>query len=348
MHSQGEISPEVVDCFAGREDICGVLVGVGADVAHTERTDAGCGEIDGTEDDHLAVGGQFGKPCDKPTVGVLDRAADLTLNIDCGFSGVEAVEDRAEGDSGAAVLFDGWDCGGIAGELDLYGSAFGDKVLSGEFNQNFNIFLSNVDIILTAHHAKTEPGYTTSQLQPPVTGSNRVGNGLGPSARLEGVGFEVGVYSGNGEGQLGDERLETDDGAVAYFDCQPVDGRVYYAILVVRFLAVEDSTAEGELRIQIHNPPIVLLESRSSRIRSHVDKLVGHADRRSGLEQNSSAVWFVESGDAFGHHIDEHVEGRQVKLTLDVGGDVEGGYLQGEIYVDLFGRGRFHLGEEET
>ena len=188
------------------------------------------------------------------------------------------------------MLFDGWDCGGVAGELDLYGSVFGDEVLSGKFNQNFNIFLSNVDIILTPHHAKTEPGYTTSQLQPPVTGSNRVGNGLGPSARLEGVDLEVGVNSGDREGQLGDERLKTDDATVAYFDCQPVDGRVYDAVLVVRLLAVSYGTAEGKLRIQIHNPPIVLLEARSRSVGSHVDILVGHADGCSCLEQNTRTV----------------------------------------------------------
>ena len=46
-----------------------------------------------------------------------------------------------------------------------------------------------------------------------------------------------------------DEGLETDDSAVAYFDCQPVDGRVYYTILVVRLLAVGYGTIEGKLRI---------------------------------------------------------------------------------------------------
>ena len=51
------------------------------------------------------------------------------------------------------------------------------NMLGGKSNQNFNIFLANVDNILTTDHAKTEPNNGTSQLQPPVTGSHRVVNG---------------------------------------------------------------------------------------------------------------------------------------------------------------------------
>lgn len=117
------------------------------------------------------------------------------------------------------MLLDGGDSGGIVGELDFNGASFGDFMLNGKADKDFHVLLSNIQFVLNTHDLIVEVGDDSSQFEPPVVGSEGVGDGFGPSAGDEGVGLEGGIGSGDGEGELGEEGLEGDEGAIADFDC---------------------------------------------------------------------------------------------------------------------------------
>jgi hypothetical protein len=93
------------------------------------------------------------------------------------------------------MLFDGWDSGGVVGELDLDAAAFGDEMLGGELDQYFDIFLTDVEVVLVTHHTKTKSSDCSSEFEPSVVGSDGVGDGLGPSALHEGIHQEGSIDS---------------------------------------------------------------------------------------------------------------------------------------------------------
>ena len=114
-----------------------------------------------------------------------------------------------------------------------------------------------------------------------------------------------------------DERLKVDKSAIADLDCQPVDSGVDDAILIVRLLAVVDATGEGELRVKVDNPPIILDEGVGS-IGSHVDILTGLSDSSSSLEKACGAINLIAISNTSGQHIKKHVVSGVIKLTLNV------------------------------
>ena len=128
----GEVGVEVVDGFGVVEGAGGILVGVGADVAHSESVDGHCWEINDAVDNYLAASWEGVKTGDDPRVGVLHCASDLALDVGCRFAGVVTVEDGAHGDSGPAVSFDGGYVNVAVRKLYLNGSSDWYHVLDFE------------------------------------------------------------------------------------------------------------------------------------------------------------------------------------------------------------------------
>ena len=112
--------------------------------------------------------------------------------------------------------------------------------------------------------------------------------------------------------------MKRDDRAIANFHCEPVDCWINDAILIERLLAVVDVAAEGELRIKVDDPPVIL-EKGASGIRGNVKVLIGHADFGSCLKENGATVDLIPFGDATCHHINEHVVFCLIEWTFDVG-----------------------------
>ena len=245
------------------------------------------------------------------------------------------------------MLFDGGHGGGVVGELDHDAASFGHHVLGSEPDQNLYVFLANVEFVLGADNLEGEGGDGASEFEPAVVSGEGVGDGFGPPAGPEGVGFEGGVDSGDGDGPFRDEGLEADDGAVANFDGKPVDGGVDDAVLVVGLVAAVDAAGEGEVGVHIDDPPVVLGEGPAG-VGGDVEVLIGFADRGSRLEEDRVGVELVSVGDAFGQHVEEHVVFGVVKLAFDVGGDCDCIDFQGEIDVDLFYAGVFDFGDEDA
>ena len=183
------------------------------------------------------------------------------------------------------MLFDGGYGGGIVGELDHDTASFGHHVLGSEPDQHLNVFLANIKFVLGADDLEGKGGDGASELEPAVVAGEGVSDGFRPPAGAEGEGFEGGVNSGYGDGPFRYEGLETDDGAVADFDGQPVDGGVYNAVLVVGLVAAVDVAGEGEVGVHVDDPPVMLGEG-PPRIRGYVEILVGFAHRCSRLEEN--------------------------------------------------------------
>lgn len=164
-----------------------------------------------------------------------------------------------------------------------------------------------------------EVGDDSSEFEPACVGSEGVGDDFRISSGQEGVGLESRVSAGNGEGQLSDVGLEGDEAAVTDLDCQPVDGGVDDAVLIEGLLAVVDSAAEGELGIQVNNPPIVF-NKRTLAVGGHTEVLIGHAYFGSSLEEHSAAVDFIPWGSGTADHINEHVVAGFVEGTLLIRG----------------------------
>ena len=183
------------------------------------------------------------------------------------------------------MLFDGGYSCGVVGELDHDTASFGHHVLSSEPDQHLYIFLANVEFVLGADYLEGEGGDGTSEFEPAVVSGEGVGDCFGPPAGAEGVGFEGGINSGDGDGPFGDKGLETDDGTVADFDGEPVDGGVDDTVLVVGLVAAVDVAGEGEVGVHVDDPPVMLGEG-PPRIRGYVEILVGFAHRCSRLEEN--------------------------------------------------------------
>ena len=347
LNLKGEVDEEVVNGSGGCEGVGAVLVLVGGDIAHAQGVDGDSWEIDPPEDNDLTVGRQFSKTSDDPRVSILDNTANLALNVHCGFSGIVAVKSGPHGHGRSAVLFDGGYGCGVVGELDHDTASFGHHVFGSEPDQHLYVFLADVEFVLGAYNFKGEGGDGSSELEPAVVSGEGVGDGFRPPARSEGVGFEGGIDSGDGDGPFGNEGLETDDGAVANFDGQPVDGGIDDAVLIVGLVAAVDIAGEGEVGVHVDDPPIMLGEGPPG-VRGYVEVLVGLTHRGSRLEEDRVGVKFISIGDAFGQHVEEHVVFCVIKLTLNVGGD---GYcidFEDEINVNLFYAGIFDFGEEDT
>lgn len=78
------------------------------------------------------------------------------MKIDCRFASIEAVELGAHGDSGAAVLFDGWDGCRVVGELHFNGASFGNLMLYFKADEYLNIFLTNIEFVLRSNNLIVE------------------------------------------------------------------------------------------------------------------------------------------------------------------------------------------------
>lgn len=113
---------------------------------------------------------------------------------------------------------------------------------------------------------------------------------------MEGKARESGISSRDGDGQLGNNRLKGEDGAVADLDSQPVDGGIDDAVLVERGEAVVNGTTERELRVQINDKPIVAVESVQS-IRSNVEVSVRLPHARTWLEENRRTIGLISIRD---------------------------------------------------
>ena len=127
----------------------------------------------------------------------MDWTANLPLNIYRRFASIITIECWTHTDSWSAVLLDCWDSGWVVGELDLYTATFRDQMFCGEFDKNFNIFLTDIQIILITHYLNAEGTDGSPNLKPSVIGSNSVGDSLLPSATHEGVSLEVCINSGD-------------------------------------------------------------------------------------------------------------------------------------------------------
>ena len=346
LHLKREISEQIVNSFSIVEGIGAILVGVSHHISHSKSIDRHCREIDPTEDDDLTIGRQFCKTSNYPRITVLNNTADFSLNIDWRFSCIVSVQSGTHGDCWSAMLLDGWDCCCVVGELDLNASSFGDYVLSSECYQDFNVFLTNVEFVLRTNYLKCKIRNSSSQLQPSVVFSKSVGDGLGPPARSEGENLEGSINPWDGNGQFSDKRLKTDNGTIANFNSQPVNGGIDDAILVVRLLTVIDITWKRELRIQVNNPPVMLSKGPSG-IRSYVEKLISFTNRSTSIEEDTTAINLISIGYAFCQHIEKHVIFCVVKLTFHVGGYWYCVYFQQEIHIDLLIVRIFYLCDED-
>lgn len=147
-------------------------------------------------------------------------------------------------------------------------------MFSGKTNEDFYVLLVDVEVVVSSNNLIVEVCDGTSQLKPSRVCSDCVGDCFAPSTRTEGIGLELSVDSGDGERKFGDFRLNADDGSVGDLDGQPVYGWVDDAMLVESRLAVEDCSAERELRVQVDDVPVVG-GKRVASVRSHEHELVG-------------------------------------------------------------------------
>ena len=95
------------------------------------------------------------------------------------------------------MLFDCRDSSWVVWELDLDTATFRDQMFCGEFDKDFNIFLTDIQIILITHNLNAEGTDGSSNLKPSVIGSDSVGDSLWPSATHEGISLEVCINSGD-------------------------------------------------------------------------------------------------------------------------------------------------------